>query len=291
MGDEFFVLPVFFAGTVVQGMLVARTWVGAGGTLALAAATLGFAWLGAGNDEDAAFGVPFMGMLLFVVVLGYWFSDRLLPRLSPSVLLHYTLLSLYALYVIADGRAVAWWLHAPFAVAFVLGLRLGSSGREPGRFSKVLTYASFLLALMFLIGWQLSPGHLKALYDDVGFSLSLYSYVFSSGMVFLYFVTIVLALILLALGTNRDELSRGHADLLAGKVDATELTLASGALILLHGTALWANFRFHYLMPGLFTNIAIATLAALSRAEVETPRPETTRKRRAIYGRGGRDRA
>lgn len=153
-----------------------------------------------------------------------------------------------------------------------LGLYLGSSDRDPGRFSRVLSYTSFLLALTFLIGWQLSPDHVKALYDDVGFSLSLYSYVFSSGMVFLYFAANILALILLALGTERDEVSRGHVDLLAGKVSGAKLSLGSGALLLLHGAALGANLRFQFLMPGLFLNVVIATLAALSRDDVQSPR-------------------
>ncbi|GMR23090.1 MAG: hypothetical protein BMS9Abin37_1490 [Acidobacteriota bacterium] len=272
MGDEYLIVPAFFAGTVVQGMLVARSWSGAGGTLAFAAATLGFAWIGARQDEDAAFAVPFMGLFFFVIVLGYRFRDRLLPRLSSSVLLHYTLLSIYALYVVAAGRPVPWWFHTPFAVAAVLGLHLGLSGREPGRFTRVLTYACFLLAITFLIGWQLSPTHLEALYDDVGFSIALYSYVFSSGMVFLYFATSLLALMLLVLGTKRDEISRGHAGLLAGKVEGTKLSSVSGALILAHGAALWANLRFQYVMPGLYVNVALATLAALSHPETESPR-------------------
>lgn len=277
MGDEFAVVPVFFAGVVFQALLVSRSMPIAAWTAALAGASLSVAWWMTRNETDQLFSLPFFATGIFVLVFALFFREHLLPRVSPALLLHYTLIGVYALYVAYAGAPVSIWVLGVVAVPTLLAIYLGVSPRPAGRFLKLVAYVWFLSLLTVLIGLQLSLDDLKILFEAEGFSLSLYSYIFVSGMVFLFFASNLLYLLLLipisdrnvfwdsVLGSGADA-AREHRDVLAAKMSSQKISTLALASLTAHGLVLAANYRWEIVASGLLMNFAVVAIAFLSTA-------------------------
>ena len=283
MGDEYDLLPVFFAGAVFQGLLVSRSMQRAIGVSVLALLSFCAAWWFTLDEPDRLFSMPFFATGIFILGFACFFREQLLPRVSAALVLHYSLLALYALVLGYAPDPVPGWLLGMFAVPMALVAYLGLSPGRPGRFVSLCAYVWTLVVLTWLIGQQFSMGYLKSLYEAEGFSVSLYAYIFVSGMVFLHFAANLLYLLLLIpIGSGRtgflDRLAgstvsveREHRDALVSKVSGEKLSLASGSLLALQAAALFANYRLELVSPGLLMNVAVTLLVLLPVASTEEP--------------------
>lgn len=277
MGDEHTVIPVFFSGVLLQALLVSRSMLGAAGAATIAGLSLGTAWYLTRNEPDQIWSLPFMAVGLFVVVFACFYREHLLPRISASLLLHYTLLGVYALYGFADEQPVPGWVLGVLAIPASLAVYVGVATRPAGRFLKLTSYVWFLILLTVLIGQQLSLDGLKEIYDAEGFSLSLNAYIFVSGMVFLLFASNVLFLLLLIPMSNRnilwdsllgsaDAATREHRDVLVSKMSSQRISWVGLGLLVAHAAGLVANYHFELIPPGVWMNAAVVGVAMLSTA-------------------------
>lgn len=273
MGDEYTALGVFFAGVVTQGLLFTRSVVEAIVALSLAVLSLGGAFLFTRNEDDRAFGLPVLATLLFVLAFACFFRDNVLPRVTAALVLHYTLLGIYALYSFWSDGPMSLWALGWFAVPILTALYLFVAP-SPGKLSKVVAYASFLLLLSYLVARQVPLARVKEIQDAEGFGLALYSYVFVGGMVFLFLASnAIYLLLLLPLAERRSAFWDGilggsaadeHAEAVAGKLEPTSLGWLSASLLCAHALLLWGNFRFDLVAPGVLLNGSVLGLGLLA---------------------------
>lgn len=272
MGDEYTAFGVFFMGMVVQAILVVRSFKRAAGALGIAFASLAVAWLGTREEEDQAFSLLLMATLLFLLVFAGFYKELILPRVSAMLLLHYTLLGVYALYAYWDAGPMPLWLLGWFALPVLTAVYLVAVPRS-GKLPKLLGYVWFLLFLSFLMGRQISLERLRGIQNEQGFGLELHSYVFFAGMVFLHLGSNAFYLVLLIPSSGRRARftsvlvdpnsgdAADHADLLASRVGHERFTPLAISILVVHALALWVNWRFGILAPGVVLNAVAAALA------------------------------
>jgi hypothetical protein len=273
MGDEYTALGVFFAGVVTQALLFARSVAGAMGALSLALLSLGAAFWFTRNEADRAFGLPVMATLLFVLAFACFYRDNVLPRVTAALVLHYTLLGIYALYSFWNEGPMPLWVLGWFAVPILTSVYL-LVAPSPGKLSKIVAYASFLILLSDLVGRQMPITRVKEIQDAEGFGLALYSYVFVGGMVFLYLASnAIYLLLLIPLAERRSAFWDGilggsaadeHAEVVAGKLEPESLSWLAASLLGGHALVLWMNFRLELIAPGVLLNGSILGLGLLA---------------------------
>jgi hypothetical protein len=264
MGDEYSLFGVFFAGIVAQGAVLTRSARGATGALAIALVSSGASWFFTRGEEDRLFSFLLMSSFLFVVAFAWLYKDWILLRLSATSLLHYTFLGIFALYAYWRGGPMPIWLLGWFALPLLSAVYLLEMP-SPGKVSKLVAYAWFLLFLTFVLVRQLSTERVRELYQQQGFSLALYAYVFFTGMVFLQLASNLLYLVFTIPGGDPD-------DHITRKVVVGRPSPLEVLLLVLHGLALWSIWRFQLLSPGLALNASVIALAFISLVSSETER-------------------
>jgi hypothetical protein len=261
MGDEYTLFAAFFAGIVAQGVVLARSTRGALGALALAVVSLAAAGLFTRGEEDRVFSLLLMAIVLFVLAFSWLYKDRILLRVSPVVLLHYTFVGIFALYAYGDGGPMPIWLLGWFALPILSAIYLVEMP-APGKVSKLVAYGWFLLFLTVVLARQLSSDRVSEVYQRQGFGLALHGYVFFAGMVFLQFASnLIYLLFTTPAGDPDDHITR--------KVRGGRPLPLEAVFLVLHGLALWSVWRFQVLSPGVVLNASIVTIGLLSLASGE----------------------
>ena len=195
---EYILLYVFCAGLFLQSL-----WYLRGGrppflALLIAAACLIPAWF-IPEPQARSFASPLSWALFYAIVFSVAFRTRMLPAVTALVLLLYTALVYYVLYLsmkdsgVAMPRSVIIGALAP-AVLVVIAALAGLMKFKPVR---VLCYVWYLAALCVMIGCQWSLDSFAAQYGGRSFPPDLFLCVFLAGGVFLFFISNLVQMFLL----------------------------------------------------------------------------------------------
>ncbi|MBW1782667.1 MAG: hypothetical protein JRL30_18225 [Deltaproteobacteria bacterium] len=269
--NEYTLLYVFCAGVVTQSLLALRSlkqelWAGIMMIICLVPA-----WYLPGPG-DRAFATPLCWALFYSILFSIVFRKRMLPVVTGLVLLLYTGLLYYVLYLSAVFSGVKLPKDVMIAgiVPGILVVVVSLSGMLKYKVVRALCYTWYLIALCLMIGCQWSLEGLASLYAEGGFSLNLFVYVFLGGGVLLIFVSNLVQLFLLLPAPTRPShrivldavtgpvaYHREQGTMMAGsflgrEIDKRGWVLVFGCLIFL-----WVNARFNFIPHGIVINLLI----------------------------------
>jgi hypothetical protein len=269
--DEYTVLYVFCAGSIAHSLWVLRTLRQLIWALIMMIVCLAPAWYVPGPG-DRAFAAPLCWALFYSLLFSVVFRKEMMPTVTALVLLLYTGLLYYALYLSARSSGVKIPASVTFA-GLVPGVLIGIfalSGLLHFKVVRVLCYVWYLTALCLMIGCQWSLENLASLYAQGGFSLDLFFYVFLGGGVLLVFVSNLVQIFLLLPPPTRAS-HRIVLDALMGPVTyhkeqaammgrsffGREIGTAGWILTVGFLTFLWVNAAFSLLPHGIVINLSV----------------------------------
>lgn len=268
MNHAYIVMVVFFAGTVFEAVLASRSWRKAFITVTIAGVCWGLGWLTSLDDSDRILPEQLHSIFFFVLFVAFYIREELLPRISPATLLHYALVTVYAIYSWSATAPEPGLVVAVVAIALLVALFLGTSSKPPDRFLQLVGYVCYLILLTALIGAQVSLDSIEAVVLAEAFTFSLFIHIFVAGMVFLVFAANIVHLLVL-IPTPRWSSSSGsseareHRDFLRSKMSGRTISALAAVLWIAHAGALVANYRWELVAPGTWVNAAIVAIAML----------------------------
>ena len=269
--NEYTVLYVFCAGLVTQSMLVLRSlkqrvWAGIVMIICLMPAW----YLPEPGDRD--FAVPLCWALFYSILFSIVFRKRMLPVVTALVLLLYTGLLYYSLYLSAGFSGVEIPVSVVVAgmIPGILVVLVSLSGILKYKAVRALCYSWYLIALCLMIGCQWSLEDLALLYAEGGFSLDLFIYVFLGGGVFLVFVSNLVQLFLLLPEPTRPsrrivldsvtgplKYHKNQTDRMATRFFGRKIDKARCVLVVIYLIFLALNARFSFIPHGIIINLSI----------------------------------
>lgn len=225
---------------------------------------------------DRAFAAPLCWALFYSILFSIVFRKWMLPVVTALVLLLYTGLLYYVLYLSAGFSGVKIPVSVVVAgmVPGILVALISLSGMLKYKIMRALCYAWYLIALCLMIGCQWSLEDLASLYAEGGFSLDLFIYVFLGGGVLLVFVSNLLQLFLLLpeptrpsrrivldavtgpLTYQKNQTARMANSFLGGEIDK-----ARGVLVVTYLIFLAVNARFSFIPHGIIINLSVLGIA------------------------------
>ena len=269
--NEYTVLYVFCAGIVTQSLLVLRSFKQRVWAAIVMMICLAPAWyLPEPGDRNLA--VPLCWALFYSVLFSIVFRKRMLPVVTALVLLLYTGLLYYVLYLSVRFSGV----EIPVSVVVagmtpgILVVLVSLSGMLKYKVVRVVCYAWYFLALCLMIVCQWSLEDLAVLYAEGGFSLDLFIYVFLGGGVLLIFVSNLVQLFLLLPEPTRpsrrivlDAVTgplthhKSQAVRMANSFLGREIDRAGWALVVIYLIFLYVNARFSFIPHGIIINLSV----------------------------------
>ncbi len=227
-----------------------------------------------GIEADIRLELPLCSMLLFCLGFAAVFSDKVMPRITTRVLLHYTFLFYYTVWLSIEKsgvdmpRSIIITGLLP-AVAVLLAAMIP---KIQGRTVKFLSYVWFLIVLTTLIGCQFSIEDLNQIFEKSGFSAPLFAYSFFAGTVFLYFISnIIFIILIIPLPSRRnalwdsifgspDEIGKEFAEAMANKMTMGHLKGSSLIILSGHAILLITNILWEYISHGIVINASVAII-------------------------------
>lgn len=208
--NEQLALVVFFLGFFLNVGIIAGSLEKIGALIFYFLLSLVFIWFFSGPEEDS-YDIFGMTMILFIGLMLYTLYDRLLPRIYTSGLLIYSALFFYVVWNLFEGhRAPDWfWIPPGLPIAVTLLVYVTGTTRPPA-FVRGFLYLWYLVTGACFMAAQFQVDYLKALYDAGGWSLSVYVYVFVTGMVLVNLLAYLFFIMLhLPFGPRRSRHAKG----------------------------------------------------------------------------------
>ncbi len=196
--NEYTVLYVFCAGVLVQSLFSLRTLKQVFWAVIVMAVCVIPAWF-IPEPADRGFATPLCWSVFYAVLFPFVFHKLLLPSINIGVLLFYTILLYYVLYVSARSSGV----DVPVSVMVggmipgILVILASLLGMLKYKALRGLCYTWYLITLCVMLGCQWSLEDLASIYRGDGFSMELFVYVFLAGGVVLVFFSNMVQLLLL----------------------------------------------------------------------------------------------
>ncbi|MBN1365067.1 MAG: hypothetical protein JW976_09720 [Syntrophaceae bacterium] len=187
---EYVLLYVFCAGVFLQSLWYLRNRSQLAWAFVIALACLAPAWF-IPEAKYRSLAGPLCWTLFYAIVFSVAFRKHMLPAVTALVLLLYSALLYYLLYLlmkdsgVAMPRSVIIGALVP-GVLIVLTVLAGLLRFKPVR---VLCYLWYLIALCVMISCQWSLDNFTEQYGGHAFSPALFLYVFLAGGVFLFFIS------------------------------------------------------------------------------------------------------
>jgi len=293
--NEYTVLYVFCTGVITHSLWILRSvkqraWAALAMIICLVPA-----WY-LPEPGDRAFAVPICWAILYAILFSVVFRKQMLPVVTALILLLYTGLLYYALYLSARFSGVKVPVSVVLAgmVPGILVALFAISGMLKYKFVRVLCYAWYLMALCLMIGCQWSFENLASLYTEGGFSLDLFIYVFLGGGVLLVFVSNLVQLFLLLPTPTRAShrivldaiigpitYHREQAAMMAMSFFGREIDRTGWILVVTYLAFLAVNARCCFIPHGVVINLSILAIVWLimpremARLETVTSPPAT----------------
>ncbi|MBT3256668.1 MAG: hypothetical protein HN366_09470 [Deltaproteobacteria bacterium] len=269
--NEYTVLYVFCAGIVTQSQLVLRSFNQRVWAAIVMIICLVPAWY-LPNPGDRNFAMPLCWAFFYSILFSIVSRKQILPVVTALVLLLYTELLYYALYLWAGYSRVEIPVSVVVAGMFpgILVALVSLTGMLRYKILRVLCYAWYFVALCLMIACQWSVGDLALLYAEGGFSLDLFIYVFFGGGVLLVFISNLVQLFLLLPEPTRptrrivlDAVTgplthhKNQANRMANRFFGREIDRAGWILIVTYMIFLIANAKFGLIPHGIIINLSI----------------------------------
>jgi len=269
--NEYTVLYVFCAGVVTQSLLVLRSLKQLVWAAIVIMICLVPAWY-LPEAGDRAFAAPLCWALFYSILFSAVFRKRMLPVVTALVLLLFTGLLYYVLYLSARFSGVEIPVSVVFAgmVPGILVALVSLSGMLKYKVVRALCYSWYFIALCLMIVCQWSLEDLALLYAEGGFSLDLFIYVFLGGGVLLVFVSNLVQLFLLLPEPTRPS-RRIVLDAVTGPLThhksqtvrmansflGREIDRAGWVLVVTYLIFLAVNARFSFIPHGIIINLSV----------------------------------
>lgn len=269
--NEYAVLYVFCTGVLTQSLLMLRNLKQLLWAFILTAVCIIPAWF-LPEPSDRIFAVPLCWSIFYAVLFSFVFHKLMLPAITPGVLVCYTALLYYVLYVCArlSGVDIPVSVMAGGMMPGVLVIVAALCGMLKYKAVRALCYVWYLLALCLMIGCQWSLENLAAMYHDGGFSLDLFIYVFLGGGVVLVFVSNVVQVILLIPPPTRashrivlDAVTgpltyhKNQGARMARRFFGREIDKGGWVLVAAYSAFLFVNARFGFIPHGIVINLSV----------------------------------
>jgi hypothetical protein len=257
----------FGVGVVLQAVLTIRidrtwTWMDGGllGVCVTVSAALTFNHPADASPQDVLECMGFFGVLLAV-----FFDKRILPVVNEKIVLSYTIVFWYALYVNFQRLGLPDWLVYALLVPTSAALIIAFTQPALTFFWKVAMYAWFLSLVLSLGLFQFSFARL-AIFNSPKADLWLTPIeCLTTGMAFLYLcinATFLFELIPLP-GRNqswKDRMREWHAltELMAYRFsDRAIPSVVAGTIFVVEGGVLALNYIYHFISDGLLINLLV----------------------------------
>lgn len=271
---EYILLYFFCAGVLLQSLwhLSTRRQAAWAGILAIACAAP--AWLVPG-PEERSFASPLCWALFYSLVFSIVFRKRMLPAVTALIVLLYTALLYYVLYLlIADsGVEMPRPVIAGGLIPGILIIMAALTGLLKYKPVRVLCYLWYTAALCIMICGQWSLENLAELYAGRGFPPDLFIYVFLGGGVFLFFISNLVQLFLAVPFPGRASHSlifealfgpitydKEQSWLMARRLWEPHISARGWALFGAYLCFLALNAKMHLIAHGLVINLSILAI-------------------------------
>jgi len=272
--NEYTVLYVFCIGAACQSFLVLRSWKDIVSALIVIIFCFIPAWY-IPEPADRHFGTPLIWALSFAVIFSIIFRKSLLPKVTALVIICYTLLLYYVLYLSLEKSGVDMprVMIIIGLIPGVLAVLLSLSGMLKYKWIRICCFVWYIAALCLVIVCQWSLENMVLLYKETGFSLDLFVYVFSGGGVFLVLISHLVQILLLIPEPVRpghriilDAITgpvnyhKEQADMMAGRFIKWGINKWEWIIVLTYPAFLIANAAYNFVPHGIVINLSIIVI-------------------------------
>jgi hypothetical protein len=278
----------FAVGVAVQALLVIRVdrnWGMADwGTLAICVAGSALSMLPSKNEVYVPLEHLLMCIGIFGFVLALLFEKRILPVINEKIVLSYTLVFWYAIYVNFQTLSLPDWLIfaslVPTSATFVIAFT------QPALTFpwKVAMYSWFLVLIVSLGLLQFSFARLAIFYSPEQAPWLSPVECLTTGMAYLYLcvnATFVYELVPIPGKTQswKERMHDWHAltELMAHRFrDEPSASIVAASIFVIEGGVLALNFIYHFIPGGLLINLLLVLPGVLYfRSRVPPPAPSS----------------